>query len=32
MKWLDRVMAKAVNNYLPEDRDPEKVELSQDRN
>ena len=28
---VDRVMAKAVDNYLPEDGDPEQVELSQDR-
>ena len=25
-------MAKAVENYLPVDRDPEQAELSQDRN
>ena len=29
---VDRVMAKAVNNYLPEDGDPTPAELSQDRN
>ena len=28
---VDRVMAKAVDNFLPEDGDPEQVELSQDR-
>ena len=28
---LDRVMAKAVVNYLPMDGDPEQTELSQDR-
>ena len=28
---VDRVMAKAVDNYLPEEGDPEQVELSQDR-
>ena len=28
---VDRVMAKAVNNFFPEDGDPEQVELSQDR-
>ena len=27
---VDRIMDKAVNNYLPEDGDPEQVELSQD--
>jgi len=27
---VDRVMAKAVNNFFPEDGDPEQVELSQD--
>ena len=28
----DRVMAKAVDNYLPVDGDPEQAKLSQDRN
>ena len=28
---VGRVIAKVVNNYLPEDGDPEQVELSQDR-
>ena len=28
---VDRVMAKAVDNYFPEDGDPEQLELSQDR-
>ena len=28
---VDRVMAKAVENYLPVDGDPEQAELSQDR-
>ena len=28
---VDRVMAKAVDNYLLEDGDPEQAELSQDR-
>ena len=28
---VDRVMAKAVDNFLPEDGDSEQVDLSQDR-
>ena len=28
---VHRVMAKAVDNNLPEDGDPEQAELSQDR-
>ena len=28
---VDRIIAKAVANYLPVDGDPEQVELSEDR-
>ena len=28
---VDRVMAKAVNNFFPEDGDPVQAELSQDQ-
>ena len=28
---VDRVMAKAVDNYLPEDRESDQAELSNDR-